>query len=166
MASEWWVLFFCYCQSNMYIHTLAAFLFWDSGMACVPTCFHCIFQTSEVLKCVWLSLWTAVYPDGKVCISILHPPGDDPNGYELATERWSPVHTVCDTSFFWLLWERSLLSLVFFLVYPISHRWYFGLSIVCFLCLHLLWTLRSCPGKFYQPYAFFVLWHMLFCAPI
>ncbi|WP_411023349.1 ubiquitin-conjugating enzyme E2, partial [Salmonella sp. s51228] len=22
-----------------------------------------------------------VYPDGKVCISILHPPGDDPTGY-------------------------------------------------------------------------------------
>ncbi|KAM1406574.1 hypothetical protein ACFXTH_001235 [Malus domestica] len=35
-----------------------------------------------------------VYADGKVCISILHPPGDDPNGYELATERWNPVHTV------------------------------------------------------------------------
>ncbi|KAG6765334.1 hypothetical protein POTOM_029368 [Populus tomentosa] len=35
-----------------------------------------------------------VYANGKVCISILHPPGDDPNGYELATERWSPVHTV------------------------------------------------------------------------
>ncbi|KAI8539961.1 hypothetical protein RHMOL_Rhmol09G0223400 [Rhododendron molle] len=35
-----------------------------------------------------------VYPDGKVCISILHPPGDDPNGYELASERWTPVHTV------------------------------------------------------------------------
>ncbi|KAF3632671.1 Ubiquitin-conjugating enzyme E2 7 [Capsicum annuum] len=35
-----------------------------------------------------------VYADGKVCISILHPPGDDPNGYELASERWSPVHTV------------------------------------------------------------------------
>ncbi|CAM8967080.1 unnamed protein product [Rhodiola kirilowii] len=34
-----------------------------------------------------------VYPDGKVCISILHPPGDDPNGYELASERWTPVHT-------------------------------------------------------------------------
>ncbi|XP_022845773.1 ubiquitin-conjugating enzyme E2 7-like isoform X2 [Olea europaea var. sylvestris] len=34
------------------------------------------------------------YQDGKVCISILHPPGDDPNGYELASERWSPVHTV------------------------------------------------------------------------
>ncbi|KAK9727263.1 hypothetical protein RND81_05G269500 [Saponaria officinalis] len=35
-----------------------------------------------------------VYQDGRVCISILHPPGDDPNGYELASERWSPVHTV------------------------------------------------------------------------
>ena len=37
----------------------------------------------------------AVYADGRVCISILHPPGDDPNGYELASERWMPVHTVC-----------------------------------------------------------------------
>ncbi|KAH0928503.1 hypothetical protein HID58_014230 [Brassica napus] len=36
----------------------------------------------------------AFYSDGKVCISILHPPGDDPNGYELASERWNPVHTV------------------------------------------------------------------------
>mmetsp|Transcript_34865 Transcript_34865/g.62706 ORF Transcript_34865/g.62706 Transcript_34865/m.62706 type:complete len:166 (-) Transcript_34865:207-704(-) len=35
-----------------------------------------------------------VYSDGKVCISILHNPGDDPNGYEQASERWSPVHTV------------------------------------------------------------------------
>ncbi|KAF9612685.1 hypothetical protein IFM89_003160 [Coptis chinensis] len=35
-----------------------------------------------------------VYPDGKVCVSILHAPGDDPNGYELASERWMPVHTV------------------------------------------------------------------------
>nr|KJB55828.1 hypothetical protein B456_009G100700 [Gossypium raimondii] len=36
-----------------------------------------------------------VYTDGTVCISILHPPGDDPNGYELASERWMPIHTVC-----------------------------------------------------------------------
>lgn len=36
-----------------------------------------------------------IYPDGRVCISILHPPGDDPmNPYETAAERWSPVHTV------------------------------------------------------------------------
>lgn len=37
---------------------------------------------------------TSVYPDGRVCISILHAPGDDPNGYELASEQWTPVHTV------------------------------------------------------------------------
>ena len=37
----------------------------------------------------------AVFPDGKVCISILHPPGFDPlNPQEDASERWSPVHTV------------------------------------------------------------------------
>lgn len=35
-----------------------------------------------------------VYPDGRVCISILHNPGDDPNGYETAAERWSPVQSV------------------------------------------------------------------------
>jgi ubiquitin-conjugating enzyme E2 G1 len=32
--------------------------------------------------------------DGKVCISILHPPGEDQYGYEDASERWSPIHTV------------------------------------------------------------------------
>nr|KAJ3421146.1 Ubiquitin-conjugating enzyme 13 [Polyrhizophydium stewartii] len=35
-----------------------------------------------------------VYPDGEVCISILHPPGDDKWGYEDAAERWLPIHTV------------------------------------------------------------------------
>eukprot|EP00892_Ulva_mutabilis_P009528 jgi/Ulvmu1/6948/UM033_0005.1 len=35
-----------------------------------------------------------VYPDGRVCISILHSPGDDPHGYEQASERWLPIHTV------------------------------------------------------------------------
>lgn len=48
--------------------------------------------------CVLIVMRIPVYPDGRVCISILHPPGDDPNGYELASERWMPVHTVCDTS--------------------------------------------------------------------
>jgi hypothetical protein len=36
----------------------------------------------------------AVYEDGTVCISILHPPGDDEFGYEKASERWNPIHTV------------------------------------------------------------------------
>eukprot|EP00392_Amoebophrya_sp_AT5.2_P000979 g981.t1 len=33
-----------------------------------------------------------VYPDGKVCISILHPPGTDQfNEQETADERWRPI---------------------------------------------------------------------------
>ena len=33
-----------------------------------------------------------IYPDGKVCISILHPPGDDAhNPLETAIERWRPI---------------------------------------------------------------------------
>ncbi|EGG18781.1 ubiquitin-conjugating enzyme E2 [Cavenderia fasciculata] len=43
-----------------------------------------------------------VYPNGEVCISILHPPGEDPNHYETVSERWSPVQSV----------EKILLSVV------------------------------------------------------
>lgn len=43
-----------------------------------------------------------VYSDGRVCISILHAPGDDPMGYESSAERWSPVQSV----------EKILLSVV------------------------------------------------------
>jgi len=32
--------------------------------------------------------------DGNVCISILHEPGADKWGYEKASERWLPIHTV------------------------------------------------------------------------
>jgi ubiquitin-conjugating enzyme E2 R len=35
-----------------------------------------------------------IYPDGRLCISILHPPGDDEMSGELAAERWSPVQRV------------------------------------------------------------------------
>eukprot|EP01147_Barroeca_monosierra_P001435 gene1435-4595_t len=49
-----------------------------------------------------------VYPDGNVCISILHPPGDDPVGYETAAERWSPVQSV----------DKVLLSVVSLLAEP------------------------------------------------
>tara|TARA_B110000908_G_scaffold171103_1_gene232713 strand:+ start:4751 stop:5230 length:480 start_codon:yes stop_codon:yes gene_type:complete len=34
-----------------------------------------------------------IYPDGKVCISILHD-GEDQYGYESASERWNPSHSV------------------------------------------------------------------------
>ncbi|KAF2086883.1 ubiquitin-protein ligase [Saccharata proteae CBS 121410] len=35
-----------------------------------------------------------VYPDGRLCISILHPPGEDEMSGELASERWSPAQRV------------------------------------------------------------------------
>jgi ubiquitin-conjugating enzyme E2 R len=35
-----------------------------------------------------------VYTDGKVCISILHPPGADEMSGELPEERWLPTQTV------------------------------------------------------------------------
>ncbi|WPH00900.1 Hypothetical protein R9X50_00373400 [Acrodontium crateriforme] len=35
-----------------------------------------------------------IYPDGRLCISILHQPGDDAMSGEQAGERWSPVQRV------------------------------------------------------------------------
>lgn len=35
-----------------------------------------------------------IYTDGRVCISILHPPGEDEMSGELAAERWSPAQRV------------------------------------------------------------------------
>ncbi|PAV15726.1 ubiquitin-conjugating enzyme [Pyrrhoderma noxium] len=49
-----------------------------------------------------------VYPDGTVCISILHTPGDDPTHYEQASERWSPVQSV----------EKVILSVISMLAEP------------------------------------------------
>jgi len=49
-----------------------------------------------------------IYPDGRVCISILHPPGNDPMGYESSSERWSPVQSI----------EKILLSVMSMLAEP------------------------------------------------
>ncbi|KAI9818460.1 MAG: hypothetical protein M1827_000519 [Pycnora praestabilis] len=35
-----------------------------------------------------------IYKDGKLCISILHAPGEDEMSGEIAAERWSPIQTV------------------------------------------------------------------------
>lgn len=35
-----------------------------------------------------------IYPDGRVCISILHQPGEDLLSGEAASERWSPLQGV------------------------------------------------------------------------
>lgn len=53
-------------------------------------------------------LLALVYESGEVCISILHPPGDDPNMYESSSERWSPVQSV----------EKILLSVISMLAEP------------------------------------------------
>lgn len=49
-----------------------------------------------------------IYQDGRVCISILHAPGEDPLGYESIAERWSPVQSI----------EKVLLSVVSMLAEP------------------------------------------------
>ncbi|KAL8943323.1 MAG: hypothetical protein Q9211_001018 [Gyalolechia sp. 1 TL-2023] len=49
-----------------------------------------------------------VYPSGLVCISILHAPGEDPNHYEQASERWSPIQSV----------EKILISVMSMLAEP------------------------------------------------
>lgn len=54
------------------------------GGGCV---FVCLFFLTE-------RYFLLVYPNGVVCISILHAPGDDPNHYEHASERWSPIQSV------------------------------------------------------------------------
>ena len=65
-----------------------------NGMApsCTPGC--CI--PSLLQEYIMLTLLSVkiVYPNGTVCISILHPPGEDPNHYEQASERWSPIQSV------------------------------------------------------------------------
>ncbi|KAF5019704.1 hypothetical protein F66182_8273 [Fusarium sp. NRRL 66182] len=35
-----------------------------------------------------------IYPDGNLCISILHKPGEDEQSGELASERWNVLHGV------------------------------------------------------------------------
>lgn len=49
-----------------------------------------------------------VYANGTVCISILHAPGEDPNHYESASERWSPIQST----------EKILISVMSMLAEP------------------------------------------------
>ena len=50
----------------------------------------------------------AIYADGRICISILHPPGDDPMQYEDRSERWTPVQSI----------EKILISVTSMLAEP------------------------------------------------
>ena len=52
----------------------------------------CGILTVSANKQFYLLIPYLVYPDGKVCISILHPPGtDEMNSLETADERWRPI---------------------------------------------------------------------------
>ncbi len=53
-----------------------------------------VFYVFETLLTFFPTFICAVDKNGSVCISILHDPGDDRYGYEKASERWLPVHTV------------------------------------------------------------------------
>jgi len=66
-----------------------------------------VFRIISYIRLYLFSL-CLVYADGRVCISILHAPGDDPMGYESSAERWSPVQSV----------EKILLSVVSMLAEP------------------------------------------------
>jgi len=60
---------------------------------------HLLFPKDYPLKPPELRILTEIWhpnidKNGKVCISILHEPGDDRYGYEKANERWLPIHTV------------------------------------------------------------------------
>jgi ubiquitin-protein ligase len=50
-----------------------------------------------------------IYENGDVCISILHPPVDDPTNTELPSEKWNPAQNVdfnYTTNFFnWVVYN-------------------------------------------------------------
>lgn len=60
----------------------------------------------KVLSTIW---HPNIYPDGRVCISILHPPGEDEmNSLETAQMRWTPIQSI----------DKVLLSIVSLLADP------------------------------------------------
>jgi hypothetical protein len=90
---------------------------WSSPVRCIPTkivahvwfvsstnliksytrCLSHPHTRTPVFRCPYSrSRWVrVVYKNGEVCISILHPPGEDSlNPMEAACERWLPIHTV------------------------------------------------------------------------
>jgi len=72
-----------------------------------------------------------VYPNGDVCISILHEPGEDVhNPQETAAMRWNPIHTVNLCHCCWVL------SLV--LPFCAAFEFFFCVRVHLFLCSFLM----------------------------
>lgn len=66
----------------------------STNQAYIPTPYTTDTTSNSDFKFIRPLYHPNVYPDGRLCISILHPPGDDEVSGELASERWSPVQSV------------------------------------------------------------------------
>lgn len=86
-------------EDNMFIWTVALFgppgtLYQGGYFKAVlkfPTNYPYAPPTMKFLSKVW---HPNVYESGDLCISILHPPVDDPHSGELPCERWNPTQNV------------------------------------------------------------------------
>jgi ubiquitin-conjugating enzyme E2 G1 len=69
--------------------------FYEGGMFKALLTFPCEYPLRPPKMKFLSDMWHPnISKDGDVCISILHEPGEDSWGYESASERWNPVHTV------------------------------------------------------------------------
>jgi len=69
--------------------------FYDGGIFQLSMKFPNDYPMSPPIVAFTSDFWHPnVYTDGKVCISILHPPGVDEMSGELPEERWLPTQTV------------------------------------------------------------------------
>lgn len=94
------------------------------------------------MKALWLCDWfeslRVLSQNGDVCISILHPPVDDPQSGELPSERWNPTQNVrygvisnSQTCLIIGIKSCPLCSLI----WPFSTKqWFFFLHTHCVLC--------------------------------
>lgn len=64
------------------------------GIQIVSTLITYLLFVKKYTDLLFILFFFLVDKSGDVCISILHEPGDDKWGYEKASERWLPVHTV------------------------------------------------------------------------
>jgi len=67
--------------------------FYEGGLFKARLVFPSDFPNMPPTMTITSEMWHPnVYEDGKVCISILHPPGEDAmNAQETADERWRPI---------------------------------------------------------------------------
>ena len=67
---------------------------WDTDIFCMTN--ECVTPPAKNVEFRFLRplYHPNIYPDGKLCISILHAPGDDEMSGEHASERWSPAQRV------------------------------------------------------------------------